>query len=68
MVGLMATSSKGAYAIPRPAAPRAPVLQQSTADPDLHERHSQFWLSLCGVSGSWCVQGLFEPSKCLWWV
>ena len=23
---------------------------------------TQFWLSLCGVSGSWCTQGLFEPS------
>ena len=24
---------------------------------------TQFWLSLCGVSGSWCAQGLFEPSE-----
>ena len=32
MVGLMVTSSKRAYAIPRPAAPRAPAPQQSTAD------------------------------------
>ena len=29
---------------------------------------TQFCLSLCGVSGSWCVQGLFEPSECFWWV
>ena len=28
----------------------------------------QFWLSVCGVSGSWCTQGLFELSECLWWV
>ena len=28
----------------------------------------QLWLSLCGISGSWCTQGLFEPSDCLWWV
>ena len=35
----------------------------STADPQ-----TQFWLSLCGVSGSWCAQGLFEPSECLWQV
>ena len=28
---------------------------------------SQFCLSLCGVSGSWCTQGLFEPSEHLWW-
>ena len=29
---------------------------------------TQFCLSLCGVSGSWCAQGLFEPSESLWWV
>ena len=29
---------------------------------------TQFWFSLCGVSGSWCTQGLFEPSKHLWQV
>ena len=28
---------------------------------------TQFCLSLCGVSGSWCTEGLFEPSECLWW-
>ena len=28
----------------------------------------QFCLSLCGVSGSWCAQGLFEPSEHLWWL
>ena len=27
---------------------------------------TQFWLGLCGVSGSWCTQGLFEPSELLW--
>ena len=32
------------------------------------DTQTQFWLGLCGVSGSWCPQGLFEPSKCLWWV
>ena len=32
------------------------------------DTQTQFWLSLCGVSGSWCAQGLFEPSECLWWV
>ena len=30
------------------------------------DTQTQFWLSLCGVSGSWCVQGLFEPSEHLW--
>ena len=32
------------------------------------DTQTQFCLSLCGVSGSWCTQGLFEPSNCLWWV
>jgi len=32
------------------------------------DTHIQFWFSLCGVSLSWCAQGLFEPSECLWWV
>ena len=29
---------------------------------------SQIHFSLCGVSGCWCTQGLFEPSEHLWWV
>ena len=32
------------------------------------DTQTQFCLSLCGVSGSWCAQGMFEPSECLWWV
>ena len=32
------------------------------------DTQTQFCLSLCGVSGSWCTQGLFEPSEHLWWV
>ena len=32
------------------------------------DSQTQFWLSLCGVSGCLCPQGLFEPSKHLWWV
>ena len=35
----------------------------STGDTQIH-----FLLSLCGVSGSWCTQGLFDPSDCLWWL
>ena len=27
------------------------------------DTQAQFCLSLCGVSGSWCAQGLFEPSE-----
>ena len=40
-------------------------LRQATLDLNLFRRHSdtQLWLSLCGVSGSWCAQGLFEPSE-----
>ena len=40
MVGLMVTSSKRAYAIPKSGTPRVPSLQQSTADLYLHRRHS----------------------------
>jgi len=45
LVGLMATSSKRAYAIPRCTVPRAPALQQSTAYPYLLRRHSKTVLS-----------------------
>ena len=47
MVGLMATSSKRAYAVPRSTAPRAPAAVHS----DLHlcSRHSKFCLSLWGI-------------------
>ena len=27
------------------------------------DAQTQFCLSLCGVPGSWCTQGLFEPSE-----
>ena len=40
VVGLMATSSKRAYAIPKSAAPRAPLLWQPTADLYLQRRSS----------------------------
>ena len=43
-----------------------PTLQQAIADPYLFKKHSQFCLKVCGVSGSWCAQGMFEPSECLW--
>jgi len=45
VVGLLVTSSKRAYATPRSTAPRAPPLQQSTADLYLHRRHSNTVLS-----------------------
>ena len=68
MVGLTMTSSKRTYSIPKSAGPLP--LRQSTADLYLHRRHSNTVLSQFsgGVSGSWCAQGLFEPSECLWQV
>ena len=30
------------------------------------DTQTRFWLSLCGVSGPWCAEGLFEPSEHLW--
>ena len=49
--------------------PEALPLQQFTADcTSAGDTQTQFWLSLCGISGSWCAQGLFEPFKCLWQV
>ena len=32
------------------------------------DTQTQFWLSLCGFSGSLCTQGLFEPTEHLWQV
>ena len=44
----------------------SPLLTHTSA----RNTQTQSWLSLCGVSGSWCAQGLFEHSECLWrlWV
>ena len=42
-------------------------LRQATADcTSSGDNQTQFCLSLCGVSGSWCTQGIFEPSELLW--
>ena len=30
------------------------------------DTQTEFWLSLCGVSGSWCTQGLFDSSERHW--
>ena len=32
------------------------------------DTQTQFCLRLCGVSGSWCTQGLSQPSERLWQV
>ena len=47
--------------------PESLFLCQSTADPYLLRTHPNTVLSqcLCG-SRSWCAQGTFEPSECLW--
>ena len=63
VVGLMATSPNRAYAIPKSAAPRAPSPSAVHCWPiPLQETLKHFLLSLCGVSGSWFTQGLFESS------
>ena len=70
VVGLMVTSSKRAYAIPRSAAPRAPAPAAGHCWPIPSKetlRHSSGSVSV-GVSGCWCTRGLFEPSEHLWWV
>ena len=39
-----------------------PLLTHTSAG----DTQTQFWLSLCGVSGFWCAQGLLESSEHLW--
>ena len=47
--------------------PEPLFLWQSTADPYLTgDAQTQFCLSLCGVPGSWWIQGMSEPSEHLW--
>ena len=71
MVGLMATSSKMAYAIPRLAVPRAPCL---CSRPLLTHTSAGGTQTLKGRSGPVSVgsphvhKDLFEPSEHLWWV
>ena len=70
MVGLMATSSTRAYANTQVCCTQSlcpcgrPLLTHTSTG----DAQTQFCFSLCGVSVSWCTQGLFEPSECLWWV
>ena len=40
----------------------SPLLTRTSAG----DAQTQFCLSLCGVPGSWCAQGLFMPSEHLW--
>ena len=45
---------------PRPGC--SPLLTHTTTG----DTQTQFWLSLCGVSGSWYAEDLFEPPQHLW--
>ena len=68
MVGLMAPPPRGYMPYPSLLHPEPLFLWQSTADIYLHRRCSNtVCLSLCGVPGSWCAQGLFESTEHLWW-
>ena len=40
----------------------SPVMTRTSTE----DTQTQFWLSLCVVSGSWCTQGLLELSEHLW--
>ena len=66
IVGLMVTSSKRSYPHSEPLS-----LWQATANSycqvSTGDTQTQFCLSLCGVPGSWCTQGLLEPSEHLRW-
>ena len=62
MVGLMATSSQRAYAIPallhpEPCPCGRPLLTRTSTG----DTQTQFWLSLCEVSESWCAQVCLSP-------
>ena len=50
------------YCHPNPCPCSSPLLTRTCAG----STQTQFCLGLCGVSGSWCTQGLFEPSEHLW--
>ena len=60
IVGLMANSSSRTYALPTPRA--CPCNRPLLICTSKGEAQTQFW----GVPGSWCAQGLFEPSKRPW--
>ena len=67
MVGLMETSSKRAYAIPRSTAPRAPAPSSPLlTHTSTEDNQTQFCLSLCGVLGPGVDKVFFEPSEHLW--
>ena len=50
------------YCTQSPCPSSSPLLTVSSTG----DAETQFCLSLCGVSGSWHAQGLFEPSEHFW--
>ena len=59
--GLCHTQS---YCTQSPCLCSSPLLTHTSTG----DTQTQFWLSFCGVSVSWCSPGLLEPSNHLWWV
>ena len=52
------------YCTQSPCPCSSPLLTRTSTG----DTQTQFWLSLCGVSGSWCTQGWFESSEHFWQV
>ena len=52
------------YCTQSPCPHSSPLLTHTSTG----DTQTQFCLSLCGVSGSWCAKGMFEPSEHLWQV
>ena len=50
------------YCTQSPCPHSSPLLTHSSSG----DTQTQVCLSLCGISGSWCTQGMFEPSEHLW--
>ena len=68
-LGLMVTSSQEGLCHTQVCCTQSPcpcgsplLTRNSTGD-----GQTQFCLSLCGIPGSWCIQGLFEAPEHLWW-
>ena len=50
------------YCIQSPCPCGSPLLTHASTG----DAQTQFCLSLCGIPGSWCIKGLFEPSESHW--
>lgn len=60
MVGLIVTSSRGL--MPYPHSGPLSLRGDHLTDPCLHRKRSNLVLwNLCGVPGSWCLQGFLSP-------